>query len=218
MFVDIRIRRAGRAPGFIGTAFEELLGCDRYIWIKELGNRAITEGGDMQIHTPSAVNDLLDNALAAAKGKRRLIFFCQCKQEDCAMSCHRRRVCTLLLGAARRRGIRLKIMEWPGSKPADLEIPLTRSSFSKVKLLSSSVPLPKKYDPSQLQGPGWGSVVKLTSGEESIYRLVGPVQWRHSRWNLPIVQWYRDPATKKPIYWAESKRMIKSRGWAERRA
>jgi hypothetical protein len=36
LFVDIRIRRAGRAPGFIGTGFEDLLGNARYRWMKSL--------------------------------------------------------------------------------------------------------------------------------------------------------------------------------------
>ena len=37
MFVDIRIRRAVRAAGFTGPAFENLLGPNRHRWMKSLG-------------------------------------------------------------------------------------------------------------------------------------------------------------------------------------
>lgn len=41
MFVDTRIRRAGRAIGFQGAAFEKLLGANRHRWMPKLGNKGI---------------------------------------------------------------------------------------------------------------------------------------------------------------------------------
>ena len=41
LFVDIRIRRTGRAPDFQQNAFERLVGQRRYRWMKTLGNRSI---------------------------------------------------------------------------------------------------------------------------------------------------------------------------------
>ena len=76
IFVDIRIRRAVRAPGFNGPAFENLLSEKRHWWLKELGNRQIItrSGTRIQIAEPNAVNDLLDFATKTAEDKRRLIF------------------------------------------------------------------------------------------------------------------------------------------------
>jgi hypothetical protein len=77
LFVDTRIRRSGRAIGFIGGAFQELVGEDRHVHMPKLGNRRILtrKGPKIQIAQPESVNELLDLALDAAKKKRRLIFF-----------------------------------------------------------------------------------------------------------------------------------------------
>jgi len=45
LFVDIRIRRVGKAPGFVGNAFKQTVGPCRYKWLQGLGNLAITHGG-----------------------------------------------------------------------------------------------------------------------------------------------------------------------------
>src|SRR6266853_2050762 len=41
IFVDIRIRRNVRAKGFVGNAFEKLMGPSRHRWMKSLGNKFI---------------------------------------------------------------------------------------------------------------------------------------------------------------------------------
>lgn len=91
IFVDTRIKRQVRAPGFNGDAFEKLLGKDRYVHMKELGNRSIvTHKGFIEIADPKAANDLLDMAIQAEKKNRRIIFFCACKQPKCngEITCH----------------------------------------------------------------------------------------------------------------------------------
>jgi hypothetical protein len=73
VFVDVRIRRMVRAPGFREKAFEKLLGPDRYRWMKSLGNKAIEDDtlDSMQIAEPKAAKDLLDLAVHEAKENNR---------------------------------------------------------------------------------------------------------------------------------------------------
>ncbi|MCA9210235.1 MAG: ISAs1 family transposase, partial [Planctomycetales bacterium] len=120
IFVDIRIRRSVRAAGFTGPAFEKLLGQDRHRWMKSLGNEFIKTktGPNVQIADPSAANELLDLALESAKYKQRLLFFCSCQwpRYDGKIACHRTTVARLVLKAAKKRGINLKVVEWPGGE------------------------------------------------------------------------------------------------------
>ena len=63
LFVDARLRRQGRAKGFVGNAFRDLVGPSRYRWIQDLGNLAIATGiGGVQIKNPAAVTELVDLA------------------------------------------------------------------------------------------------------------------------------------------------------------
>src|ERR1019366_5621079 len=64
LFVDIRIRRNVRAKGFVGSAFEKLLGPSRHHWMKSLGNKFIQTrtGPNIQIADPGAADALLDLA------------------------------------------------------------------------------------------------------------------------------------------------------------
>lgn len=41
LFVDVRISRSVRAVGFRDHAFEQLVGKERYVWLRRLGNRNI---------------------------------------------------------------------------------------------------------------------------------------------------------------------------------
>ena len=68
VFVDIRFRRAVRAEGFKEKAFEKVLGPERYIWMKDLGNANITDADatKAKISNENAVNDLIDIAIDAA--------------------------------------------------------------------------------------------------------------------------------------------------------
>ena len=94
VFVDIRISRKVRAAGFRENAFGKLLGPDRYVWLSDLGNDAILEGGKMRIHDPAAAGSLLDLAVETNRRKARVIFFCSCAG---LARCHRKAVADLLL-------------------------------------------------------------------------------------------------------------------------
>src|SRR3954468_16761455 len=65
LFIDIRIRRAVRAKGFQGNAFEKLLGPSRHRWMKSLGNTFIKTrtGRNIQIAEPATADELLDLAV-----------------------------------------------------------------------------------------------------------------------------------------------------------
>src|SRR6202158_3993927 len=67
VFVDCRLRRQGRAKGFVGNAFRDLIGPSRYLWMQDLGNLAIATGsGGVEIKDPAAVGELVELALHAA--------------------------------------------------------------------------------------------------------------------------------------------------------
>ena len=115
IFVDIRIRRSGRAAGFIGHAFEKLLGPILYRWMRALGNESILNKTDppIQIADPAAAGGLLDLALDldSAGNKQRLLFFCSCQwPRDGETLCHRTAVAELVLESARER------CAWPATE------------------------------------------------------------------------------------------------------
>jgi hypothetical protein len=99
--------RSVPALGFTGDAFAKISGASRYVWMNYLGNEAIVQGGELRIKNPDAAETLLDLAIACAQKKQRVIFFCACEfpgTED-NLGCHRVRVASLLLEAARKRGV-----------------------------------------------------------------------------------------------------------------
>jgi hypothetical protein len=102
IFVDIRIRRNVRARGFVGKAFEKLLGPGRHCWMKSLGNKFVQTrtGPFIQIAQPSAADELLDLALDSAGYRQRVLFFCGCQWPMCdgEIACHRTTVAGLVLG------------------------------------------------------------------------------------------------------------------------
>ncbi|MEX0716184.1 MAG: hypothetical protein WD066_06350 [Planctomycetaceae bacterium] len=124
IFVDCRFKRSVRAAGFVGNAFGDLLGPNRHRWMKGLGNEQIGSrtGPRIRIHEPAAADDLLDLIFEANDDGRRVIFFCSCEwpKQEGKIHCHRTTVGTLLLRSARKRDVRLEVVEWPGGKPTVL--------------------------------------------------------------------------------------------------
>ena len=58
MFIDARLRRSVRAPGFRDSAFQQVVGEQRYRWMNGLGNKELGTGG-MALNDPKAVPELL---------------------------------------------------------------------------------------------------------------------------------------------------------------
>lgn len=195
IFADIRIRRSVRAKGFNGDRFERALGEDRYVWLPGLGNRSIITGHDRtKIDDPNAVLHLLAVVAAAQRKNQRVIFFCSCENP---WECHRHNVGTLLLNAARRQRLDLTVTEWPGGKstkePEQGHLELTKSAWKTIRKEGMAVPL-AELSPSRarrLASLAWGSRVRVSCGDEKMWLVSGPAQFRRGRWELPILEWHK---------------------------
>ena len=190
IFVDIRIRRNVRAKGFVGNAFEKLMGPSRHRWMKSLGNKFIQSrtGAFIQIAEPSAADTLLDLALESAKNKQRLLFFCSCQWPMCdgEIACHRTTVSELVLQAAQRRGESVEIVEWPGGEPRQLDLNVTPEVFASIRKGRMTVPLGKQPDLAVVGSLPWGSIATVHSAADKLYRIVGPAIWQTDKWCLPV--------------------------------
>lgn len=188
LFVDIRISRSVRAPGFNGPAFERKIGPTRYRWIEDLGNLAVHDGGSMRIKDPAAAEMLLDIAIDASRNRRRVLFFCACEFPH---RCHRSEVARLVLKAASARGTRVEVAEWPGGEPrlTDFEVQLSDVDFEKVHSTAKSIRLGEAPNLVEFAAVPWGSVVRVSqlgSGEDDAFRFpVGPARYKKGGWYLP---------------------------------
>ncbi len=215
IFVDIRFRRSVRAAGFTGPAFERLLGQDRHRWMKSLGNKFIETrtGPPIQIAEPTAADELLDLAVVSARHKQRLLFFCTCPWPRCdgKIACHRTKVAELVLKAARKRGIRVEVGEWPGGEPNEIKLDVTAKDFAAVRKGRMTVPLGKRVDLAQVAGLPWGSVATLHADGEILHRSVGPAISQKEGWVLPVLDWSFNPATSRKDCKKVSEKLRK--GW-----
>jgi hypothetical protein len=119
IFVDIRIRRTGRAAGFVGEAFRDTVGDTRYRHMKGLGNENVLDHKPgTKIRNPAAAAELLRLALEEARNNRRVLFYCACDYpwHDGVRFCHRDEVTDLLRTEARSSGRAIEIVEWPGGR------------------------------------------------------------------------------------------------------
>lgn len=190
VFADIRIRRSVRAKGFNGNAFEKIVGADRHVWMKDLGNQAVADKTDrMKIANPKAAADLLDLAIKAAKERRRVIFFCACEKPA---ECHRFEVANLVLREAKKRGLDVEIIEWPGGEPIESQIEAPKSALAALSRGLKYIPMGNKVDLAHLGGLPWGSTVKLQNGNQSEYFITGPASFQVSQWYLPVLNWGDD--------------------------
>jgi hypothetical protein len=188
LFVDIRISRSVRAPGFSRRAFEQKIGANRYRWFEDLGNSAVVDGGSMRIKNPAAAERLLDIATACARNRQRVLFFCSCEFPH---SCHRSEVASLVLKVARARETPIEIIEWPGGEPQldGLEVKLAEADFKKMER-TNSIPLGEAPALAEVAAVAWGSIVTVRQeGNESadVFRLVtGPARYKKSGWYFPV--------------------------------
>jgi hypothetical protein len=215
LFVDIRIRRTVRAKGFQGNAFEKLLGPSRNRWMKSLGNKFIQTrtGPNIQIADPSAADELLALALEAAGHKRRLLFFCSCQWPRCdgEVACHRTTVAGLVLEAAKRRGVVVQVVEWPGGEPMQIDLDVTPQVFAAVRKGRMTVPLGKQPNLAEVAGLPWCSIATLHSNGHKLHRVIGPAIRQPDQWVLPVLFQSFDPATGLAGYEKEGEKL--RQGW-----
>ena len=183
-FVDVRIRRSGRAPGFVGDAFETLVGADRYLWEPRLGNEAvITHSVGMTIAEPAAASALLERAIKFAKKKVPLVFFCACEWPHL---CHRHVVGGLILKEAKKRGIHVRVVEWPGGDPYILELDVPAAEYKKIARGRKSISITDGLAFEYADLP-WGSIAKIQGdGAETLYAIAGPPKYGADGWYFPL--------------------------------
>lgn len=210
MFVDIRIQRTGRAVGFKGDNFAKHLGPSRYRWMKSLGNRSVATktGPRVEIDNPAAAEELLDLALRLAEGKQRILFFCACRyiRLDGQMNCHRDVVADLVLDAARQRGLSVRVVEWPGGEPANLELELSPEVWNAFWSGRKTIPLDDSASLEELVALPWCSIVTLRCEDNSLPVFAGPARFE-KEWVLPVVGLPEEYKAKLPEIKREAQRL-----------
>ena len=216
LFVDIRIRRTVRAKGFQGNAFEKLLGQDRHRWMKSLGNKFIQTrtGPNIQIAEPAAADELLDLAVDVGRRKQRLLFFCSCQWPRCEgeIACHRTTVAELVMKSAKKRGVQVEIVEWPGGEPRQFDLDVTPQVFAAVRKGRMTVPLGGGSGLAEVAGLPWCSTATLQAKGEKLHRVVGPAISQTTGWALPVLYCFFDPATVLGVYEKEVEKLRREWG------
>ncbi len=222
VFVDIRIRRTVRAEGFKGNAFEKLLGSDRHRWMKSLGNKFVETktGPQIQIADPAAAQELLDLAVSLADEGQRLLFFCSCllPRHEGKTACHRDTVAGLVLAAAKKAGVQVEVIEWPGGVPEHAEIDVPPATFKALERGRVTVPLDDKPASAKHRCLPWGSIVMVRAGEQEMRVVTGPASWQHGQWLLPVFWFFFDPDTGLSEIEREAMRLRQSWGLEARSA
>ena len=187
IFVDIRFSRSVRAPGFRDDIFERTVGKKRYRWLRKLGNPRIGGGGKrgIRIADASGGDDLLESIAVAHRDHRRVIFFCAC---ETPCNCHRSDVAALLIKAARRSGLALSVMEWPGGDPQTISLTVSDMVLKEVLCGRNRVPLAGSSGGRirKLSALPWCSRVGLHSSGRDIAIISGPAHLA-ADWYLPVI-------------------------------
>lgn len=196
IFVDLRFARGGRAANFKGTSFRDIVGNRRYAWMPQLGNQRIKskKGKPIQIADPGAAEGLLDLILDKANTRRRIIMFCACeepilKMDDGFPGCHRVEVATLLLRAARKRGLTLEMSEWPGETPTSVRVKANHMQEKALSRHARYIPIGSTdaRRPPSLAVLGWGSRVRFDTPQAQWTVVSGPPSIGKNSWRLQVV-------------------------------
>jgi len=200
LFVDIRLQRSVRAANFNGNAFKQLVEEKRYRWMSKLGNQAIADRslGKITIKDPNQAESLLDLAIERDKENQRILFFCAC---EFPKGCHRYEVGKLLIKAAKKRGINLEVVEWPGGEPQEVRENVAEDTLKKLQKGAQMLPLPAEPDLAKYAGLPWGSTVGLMCGSQQLFFMTGPAKYTKRGWGLPVYTYelFEDPNEPKEI-------------------
>jgi hypothetical protein len=194
VFVDLRVARNGKAVNFKGKAFESIVGSRRYVWMPKLGNKRIVskKGKRIQIVDPNAAEDLLDLLIEKAKARRHVVMFCACEESildwgDGMPNCHRVEVASLLLKAAKKRGLMLQMSEWPGESPVSLRVKANDSQTRAFATGAHYIPIGSVDArlPAMVT-LGWGSNVRFVSPDKTWTVVTGPASVARNKWRLKV--------------------------------
>jgi hypothetical protein len=186
LFVDIRLSRSVRAPGFRDHAFEKLLGPKRYLWMPKLGNE-LFRTGEMELHDETGARDLLDAIVSASKKSRRVIFFCACQSPNRVDGCHRYLARDALLREAKRARVPLIVQEWPGTFPSgqvDLVVKADEACAETLRREVDWILMPPGVKLAKLAALPFGALVRFETKAEPMHALAAEVRFRRGAWYL----------------------------------
>lgn len=192
IFVDVRASRRVRAPGFRERAFEKTLGPARYVWMRELGNRGVLERdhAKFELIDPTVAADLMTVVVTSGAEKKRVIFFCSC--DGPTAECHRTLVRDALLVEARKRAIKLTVVEWPGYESDPVEVPTVKvdaAMFRKLDQGLGGIRLDGEAPPVWAAALPWYSLVRVQGPNEARTFLGGPARCTTRGWVIPVMGW-----------------------------
>ena len=118
----------------------------------------------------------------------------------------------LVLEAAKKRGVPVEVVEWPGGEPKQIDLDVTPQVFAAVRKGRMTVPLGKRADLAEVAGLPWCSIATLQSNGEKLHRVVGPAASQKDGWALPVLYWFFDPATGFSEYEKEAEKVRRGLG------
>jgi hypothetical protein len=190
VFVDVRVRRQVRAEGFRENTFERRVGRARYRWMPGLGNAAVGTGrGPMRLVAPADAYELLGLALAQARQRRRILFFCGCGSPFAASGCHRQLVKRELLSAADSLGLKVRLEEWPGGTlPRRVLAERTGGEEEIKSLLGGAQSLRLGRRQPEVEYLAWptGALLRLRSPSRTQLVSLAPARFQASEWRMPL--------------------------------
>ena len=101
----------------------------------------------------------------------------------------------LVLKAAKKRGVQVEIVEWPGGEPRRIDLGVTPQVLAAVRKSRMTVPLGSPPNLAKVAGLPWCSIATLQSNGENLHRVVGPAIRQPDQWVLPILSADFDSAT-----------------------
>jgi len=137
-FVDARWRRTGKAPGFVGNAFKDVIGDTYSLHEQRLGNWEVDSRArkftneyreSLEEDRERAVADLLQKAITREKQGQRVIFYCACVfpkwnsyPQEPRCPCHRDEIAEDLCKLARKKDKKNTVISRSSSGRALMEM------------------------------------------------------------------------------------------------
>jgi hypothetical protein len=143
----------------------------------------------MRLRRPGDAAELLGIVLAAARQRRRLVFFCSCPSPEGSAWCHRHLARRALLREAARINQPLRIEEWPGGTlPLRIraEVRVTPEALAAIRRGRKTVPLGKGFPSVELLDLPSYSLVLLRARQDEQLVSVLPARFSARGWDLPI--------------------------------
>jgi hypothetical protein len=117
-----------------------------------------------------------------------------------------------VLEAAKRRGVPVEIVEWPGGQPKPIDRDVAPQIFAAVRKGRMSVPLGKEPNFAEVAGLPSCTVATLHSDGDMLYRVVGPAIRQPDQWVVPVLYLDPDPATGVAEYKKEAEKLREAWG------